>query len=122
MNNICNIILVQLWNLETSSWSFYDLQKMQISWRQFLFSSWWLTTLITAVHIFKTTKYLKLIIIGCWVIVNACKLKKVLELGPDLQNQTKKELGMFVVSCSNISPSFILILIRIQEKQLKIIF
>ena len=31
------------------------------------------------------------------------KLKKGLEIGPILQNQTKKQLKMFVVSCTNIS-------------------
>ena len=45
------------------------------------------------------------------------KLKKGLQLGPSLQNQTKKELEIFAVSYTNISPIFIFILNRIQEKQ-----
>ena len=39
-----------------------------------------------------------------------------LDLGPSLQNQKNKELGIFTISDTNISPSFILILNRVQEK------
>ena len=39
------------------------------------------------------------------------------ELGSSLRNQTKIELEIFVVTHTNISPSFILILRRIQDKQ-----
>ena len=73
--------------------------------------------LIARVHTFKRMKNLKLIIIGCWVIAAGWKLKKSLELGPSLQNQTKKEFKMFAVRDANISPSFMSILNRIQEKQ-----
>ena len=45
-----------------------------------------------------------------------------LELGPSLQNQTTKELEIIAVSSTYISPSFILILNRIQEKQEKMYF
>ena len=45
-----------------------------------------------------------------------------LELGPSLQNQTTKELEIIAVSSIYISPSFILILNRIQEKQEKMYF
>ena len=45
-----------------------------------------------------------------------------LELGPNLQNQTTKELEIIAVSSTYISPSFILILNRIQEKQEKMYF
>ena len=44
------------------------------------------------------------------------KLKEGLKLCPSLQNQTK-EFNMFLVSYTNISPSFMLILNRIHEKQ-----
>ena len=116
MINISNIFLVQLWSLEAGSRPFYDFQKLLISWRQFIFSCWWLTILIATVHTIKRTKNVKLII-SCWVIATSLKLKKGLEIGPSFQNQTKKELEMFVESCTNISPSFILIINRIQEKQ-----
>ena len=43
--------------------------------------------------------------------------KKSLELSLSLQNQTKKELKMFVGSYANISTSFNLILNRVQEKK-----
>ena len=84
--------------------------------RQFTFSSWWVIILIATVRTFKRIKNLKLIIIGYWVIRTAWKLKKSLDVGSSLQSQKKKELGMFVVSDTNISPSFILIQNRIQEK------
>ena len=45
------------------------------------------------------------------------KLKKALKLGHSLQNQPKKQLEIFVVSCTNISLSLMLILN--QEKQKK---
>ena len=99
-----------------SSRPFYDFQKMLISWRQFVCGSWWLTILSATINTFKRMKNLKLIIITCWVNRTGWKLKKGLDLGPSLQNQNEKELGMFVVSDTNISPSFILILNRIQEK------
>ena len=60
---------------------------------------------------------LELIIITCSVNRTGWKLKKDLDLGPSLQKQNEKELGMFVVSDANISPGFILTLSRIQEKQ-----
>ena len=68
-------------------------------------------------HTFKWTKNLKTIIIGCWVIATGGKLKKCLELAPSLQNETKSESEMLVVSYTNISPSFISILNRIEGKQ-----
>ena len=68
-------------------------------------------------HTFKWTKNLKAIITGCWVIATGWKLKKCLELAPSLQNETKNGAEMFVVSYTNISPSFILILNRIEGKQ-----
>ena len=68
-------------------------------------------------HTFKWTKNLKTIIIGCWVIATSGKLKKCLELAPSLQNETKSESEMLVVSYTNISPSFISILNRIEGKQ-----
>ena len=74
------------------------------------------SNLIVTVHTLKRIKNLKLIIIGCRVIRTGWKLKKGLNVGPSLRNQNKKELGMFVVSDTNILPSFILILNRIQEK------
>ena len=61
-------------------------------------------------------KNLKLIIITYRVNRTGWKLKKGLDLGPSLQNQNEKESGMFVVSDTDISQSFILILNRIQEK------
>ena len=61
-------------------------------------------------------KTLKLVMIDCWVIRTGWKLKKWLDLEPSLQDLNKKELVMFVVSDTNISPSFILTLNRIQEK------
>ena len=73
--------------------------------------------LVATVHTFKRTKSLKLVIIDWGVISAYWKLKKGLELGPSLQNQTKKWLAIFVVSYTNISPSFMLIVNRIQEKQ-----
>ena len=85
-----------------------------ISWGHFIFSSWWLTVLIATVHTFKWMKNLKTIL-DCWIIATRCYLKKGLEKG--LQNKTKKELEMFVVSYPNISPSFILILNRMERKQ-----
>lgn len=48
------------------------------------------------------------------------KLKKGLKLGHSLQNQPKKQLEIFVVSCTNISLSLMLILN--QEKQKKNVF
>ena len=114
VNNIPNIFLVQFWSLETSSRIFYGFQKISIAWRQFIFSAWWLTILIVTVYAFKRTKiiimikfyYQKIITTSCWVIATGWKLKKGLELGPSLQNQTRKELEMFVVHYTNISPSF----------------
>ena len=53
---------------------------------------------------------MKFIILGCCIIATGWKLKKDLELGPNLQNQNKKEFEMFAVSYTNISSSFILIL------------
>ena len=38
-------------------------------------------------YLFKRTKNLKLIIIGCWVIATGWKLITALELDPSLQNQ-----------------------------------
>ena len=67
-------------------------------------------------------KNLKLIIIACRVNRTGWKLKKSLDLGPSLQNQTKKELEMFAVSDNNISSSFILILNRIQERHQSMYF
>ena len=99
-----------------SSRPFYDFQKMLISWRQFVCGSWWLTILSATINTFKRMKNLKLIIITCWVNRTGWKLKKGLDLGPSLQNQHEKELGMSVVSYTNVSPSFILILNRIQKK------
>ena len=92
----------------------FSVRTALISWGHFIFSSWWLTILIATVHTFKWMKNLKTII-GCWVIATRCYLKKGLEKG--LQNKTKKELEMFVVSYPNISPSFILILNRMERKQ-----
>ena len=60
-------------------------------------------------------KFLKLITIGCCVIRAGWKLKKGLDIGPSLQNLNKKELVMFVISDTNISPSFILILTDSRE-------
>ena len=40
-----------------------------------------------------------------------------MELGPSLQNQTKKELPIFAGRYAKVSPSFIVILNRIEEKQ-----
>ena len=117
MKNVSNLLSVQFWSLWSSSRIFYDFQKMLISWHQFIFSCWWLTILIATVHTFKKNeKGLRLIIIGCWAIRTGWDVKKGLNLGPSLQNQNKKELEMFVVSDTNISLSFILILNRIQEK------
>ena len=48
------------------------------------------------------------------------KLKKALKLGHSLQNQPKKQLEIFAVSCTNISLSLMLILN--QEKQKKKVF
>ena len=97
--------------VEYSSRPFYDFQK-----RQFTFSKW-LTILIATVH-----NSLKAIILGCWVIATGRKLQKGLELDLSLHNQTKKDLEMFIVSCTNILPRFILILNRIQEKQWKMYY
>ena len=61
-------------------------------------------------HLQKNAKLnFNLITIGCFVIATGWKLKKDLELGPSLQNQTKKELEMFVVSYVIISSNFNLI-------------
>ena len=89
---------------------------MSKPWRYFIFSSWWLTISFATAHIFKRTETLKLIIIRCWVIGTRSKDQ---ELGLSLQRQTKKRLEMFVVSFTDISPSFILILDKIQEKKVE---
>ena len=85
---------------------------MLISWLQIIFSSCWLSILIVAVHTFKKKQMLKLIVKGFWVIAPRLKLKNGQKLAPSLQNQTKKELDIFVVSYSDISPSSILELIH----------
>ena len=51
---------------------------------------------------FKRTVNLKLISVGCGVIVTGWKLKKGLEIGLSFQN-LKIQLKMLVVSCTNIS-------------------
>ena len=72
-------------------------------------------------HTFKRKKNLKLLT-GCWENTTGWKLKKSLELGLSHQNQTMKELDMSVVSYTFISPSFIVILNMIQDKQGKMYF
>ena len=60
----------------------------------------------------------KELIIGCRVTETGWKLNEGLEIGPSLQNQNNKnDLRMVVVSYTNISPKFILILNMIHEKQ-----
>ena len=104
---------------ETTNFKIYDVILKLLHIRKYVvdFNRRWFTILIARVHACKRTKVLKPIIIARWLIATGWKLKKFLEQGLSLQNQTE-ELET-VVSYTNISPSFILILNRIQEKQWK---
>ena len=115
--NIPNSFLFWFWRLEPSSRSFLSFQPVLITQQPIIMSFKFLILLKVCTVAIKIINHQLLKVNWRHDINIFLKIINGLKLVYRLQNWTKNMLEMLFISYTNISPSFILILNSIQEKQ-----